>query len=93
VFDFFNVIIYTIFCPAAGISNFKWFGVDGDYNVLVMDFLGPSLEDLFCFCNRKLSLETVLMLADQMVRYTIKCQSQYYFCFCTLQCHCHLINL
>ena len=45
----------------------RWFGVEGDYNVLVMDLLGPSLEDLFNFCNRKLSLKTVLMLADQMV--------------------------
>lgn len=46
----------------------RWFGVEGDYNVLVMDLLGPSLEDLFNFCSRKLSLKTVLMLADQMVR-------------------------
>ena len=45
----------------------RWFGVEGDYNVLVMDLLGPSLEDLFNFCSRKLSLKTVLMLADQMV--------------------------
>lgn len=54
---------------AAGIPNVRWFGVEGDYNVLVMDLLGPSLEDLFNFCSRKLSLKTVLMLADQMVWY------------------------
>lgn len=51
----------------AGVPNVKWFGVEGDYNVLVMDLLGPSLEDLFNFCSRKLSLKSVLMLADQMV--------------------------
>lgn len=56
---------------AAGIPNIKWFGVEGDYNVLVMDLLGPSLEDLFTFCSRKLSLKTVLMLADQMVMQSV----------------------
>lgn len=51
----------------AGVPNVKWYGVEGDYNVLVIDLLGPSLEDLFNFCSRKLSLKSVLMLADQMV--------------------------
>ncbi|KAL6840528.1 hypothetical protein ACP4OV_030338 [Aristida adscensionis] len=58
--------IYRILQGGTGIPNVRWFGVEGDYNVLVMDLLGPSLEDLFNFCSRKLSLKTVLMLADQM---------------------------
>lgn len=50
-----------------GVPDVKWFGQEGDFNVLVMDLLGPSLEDLFNYCSRKFSLKTVLMLADQMV--------------------------
>ena len=51
----------------AGIANIKWCGIDGDENILVIDLLGPSLEDLFVYCGRRFSLKTVLMLADQMV--------------------------
>jgi len=51
----------------AAVPAVKWHGSEGDYNYLVMDLLGPNLEELFLFCNRKLSLKTVLMLADQMI--------------------------
>ncbi|WJX83857.1 diphthine--ammonia ligase [Trifolium repens] len=37
----------------AGISHIKWHGVEGDYNVMAIDLLGPSLEDLFNYCSRK----------------------------------------
>lgn len=56
----------------AGVPHLKWFGVEGEYNVMVIDLLGPSLEDLFNYCNRKFTLKTVLMLADQLVSYYIK---------------------
>ncbi|KAF5932226.1 hypothetical protein HYC85_028397, partial [Camellia sinensis] len=59
--------LYRILQGGTGIPHVRWFEVEEDYNVLVMDLLGPSVEDLFNFCSRKLSLKTILMLADQMI--------------------------
>lgn len=48
-------------------TTFRWYGQEKDYNCLVMDLLGPSLEDLFNFCSRRFTMKTVLMLADQVL--------------------------
>ncbi|GBM01030.1 Casein kinase I isoform alpha [Araneus ventricosus] len=45
----------------------RWYGEEKDYRILVMDLLGPSLEDLFNFCSRRFTMKTVLMLANQMI--------------------------
>ena len=59
MFEFFLVV---------GIPSIYWCGTEGEHNILVMELLGPSLEDLFNFCQRKFTIKTVLLLADQMVR-------------------------
>lgn len=50
-----------------GIPAVKSYGFSGDHNILVMELLGKSLEDLFQDSGCKFSLKTVCMLADQMV--------------------------
>ncbi|KAG7541095.1 Protein kinase domain [Arabidopsis thaliana x Arabidopsis arenosa] len=62
-----GTMLILCYVSAGGIPRIRWFGVDGTENALVMDLLGPSLEDLFVYCGRKFSPKTVLMLADQML--------------------------
>ncbi|XP_047317427.1 casein kinase 1-like protein 10 [Impatiens glandulifera] len=59
--------LYMLLQGATGIPHLKWYGVEGEHNAMVIDLLGPSLEDLFNYCNRKFTLKTVLMLADQLI--------------------------
>ncbi|KAK0419247.1 hypothetical protein QR680_014037 [Steinernema hermaphroditum] len=59
--------VYKILQGGVGIPHIRWYGVERDFNILVMDLLGPSLEDLFNFCSRRFTMKTVLMLADQMI--------------------------
>ncbi|KNA24089.1 hypothetical protein SOVF_019070 [Spinacia oleracea] len=59
--------VYNILQGGSGIPRVKWSGVDAEDNILIIDLLGPSLEDLFVYCGRKFSLKTTLMLADQMI--------------------------
>lgn len=59
--------LYKILQGGVGIPHVRWYGQVRDYNALVMELLGPSLEDLFNFCSRRFTMKTVLMLADQMI--------------------------
>lgn len=59
--------IYKAIIGGTGIPKARHFSTEYEYNTMVMDRLGPSLEELFNVCKRKFSLKTVLMLADQML--------------------------
>jgi len=65
---FYEAKLYKLLAGGVGIPYVRWFGVEGEYNVMVMDLLGPSLEDLFNYCGRRFSLKTVILLGDQMLR-------------------------
>ena len=60
-------------------SNKEYFGIpsvkcyervkisEDEYDILVMDLLGPSLENQFQICRKQFSLKTIVMLALSML--------------------------
>uniref|UniRef100_A0A5K3F632 non-specific serine/threonine protein kinase n=1 Tax=Mesocestoides corti TaxID=53468 RepID=A0A5K3F632_MESCO len=67
---FFESKVYRVLSDTPGLPHIQYYGFDGvnnAYHALVMDLLGPSLEDLFNFCGRCFTMKTVLMLVDQML--------------------------
>ena len=59
--------VYREMQGCEGIGRVLYYGSYRDCNVMVMELLGPSLEDLFNKCGRKFSLRTTLRLADQLL--------------------------
>ena len=60
--------IYQAFNGAPEIPQFYGYSTESNYHLLSMELMGSSLEDLMRQQkNAKLSLKTVLMLADQMI--------------------------
>lgn len=50
-----------------GFTNNYWYGIEGDYNVLVMDILGPTIEALFRFCDDSFKMNTLMWVAQELI--------------------------
>ena len=59
--------VMKLLAGGLGVPEIHWYGTEGVFNAMVLDLLGPSLEDLFNYCNHKFSLKTTLMIIDQII--------------------------
>ena len=53
--------------PPIGIPALYDFLTSENFHYMMMELLGPSLEDLFDICHNKFSLKTILSLGEQML--------------------------
>jgi hypothetical protein len=59
--------VYKKLSRGIGILCVHWFGTEGGFNAMVLNCLGQSLEDLFACCHFKFTVQTVLVLGEQLV--------------------------
>ena len=59
--------VYKALKGGTGIPQIHWFGIEDGFNAMTIDYLGPSLNELFACCNSKFTARTVLCLAGQLV--------------------------
>jgi serine/threonine protein kinase len=62
-----EVEFYKRLKNSQGIPKMHWSGKEGEFKAIVLEFLGPSLQDLHYYCGQQFSRKTVLMLADQLI--------------------------
>ena len=60
--------VYSKLKGCIGFPHVHWFGIEGNFTYLIMDFLGPSLDDLLNFCGGKFTLKTTLMIGIQLIQ-------------------------
>ncbi|RFU74445.1 casein kinase i isoform delta [Trichoderma arundinaceum] len=59
---------YALFSNRPGVATLHDNGRTDDFEFMVCELLGASLQSLFYHCERKFSLKTTLMLADQLIQ-------------------------
>ncbi|KAH8249774.1 hypothetical protein KR032_012304, partial [Drosophila birchii] len=59
--------VYKHLALNPGFPKMLHFGSEKRYNAMVIELLGPSLEELFNLCKRRFTMKTVMMLIDQLL--------------------------
>ena len=59
--------VYQKLSGGTGIPRVRWYSTEDGFNAMALDCLGQSLEDLFAHCRHKFTVQTVLVLAEQLV--------------------------
>jgi hypothetical protein len=59
--------IYKLLDGIVGFPTIHHMGIEGDYNAMIMDLLGPSIADLLKYCKNRFTIKTTAMLADAMI--------------------------
>lgn len=59
--------VYKKLNKGTGIPVVHWFGTESGFDVMAVDRLGPSLQDLFVRSSLQFTMKTVLLLARQLV--------------------------
>ena len=60
--------IYNLFVNSPGIPKMRAFGKEGEYNYMVVDKLGLSLDDLKDKCGGTVSLQTTILIGLQLIK-------------------------
>ncbi|ELP89798.1 casein kinase, putative, partial [Entamoeba invadens IP1] len=63
---FFESRIYSLLTGYVGFPKIMYYGTEGEYNAIVMQLLGPSLEDLMK-AKQKLTVVSVCIIAVQLL--------------------------
>ena len=50
-----------------GFPKLQWYGIEAGFRIMIIELLGPNIEEIFSMLNKKFSTQTVINTAEQMV--------------------------
>lgn len=63
-----NALRLNVSPPPQGVAECYYFGVEGQFNCMVMEILGLSLEDRVQSCKGKLTTQSTVLIAEQVLQ-------------------------